>query len=490
MKTKIPMLAMLGLLAMAASCKKDVEKQEDRPLSAGLLVVECPTTDPESRPIVTLPQIISSNMTLNNDTIYQMNGLVYVTTPGGSPTTVLTIQQGTIIRGTAGVTNVTPGGGLVITQGARINAQGTEECPIVFTSYRQFDNPESGDWSGVVILGRAPINTATASGPGITATIEGIPSNPPASALYGGSTPNDTSGTMKYVRIEYPGFELSDNNEINGLTLGGVGCGTVIEHVEVYKSNDDAFEFFGGTVNVRYLVSVDALDDMFDFDNGYVGNIQYALGLSDTSRADFSESNGIETDNNSAGNGNTPQTYASISNMTIIGVANAVKANNLTMPPSGTGKYGRGAHIRRNAGIKICKSIFLGLPRGIHLDGTASQGKYTSGITTFSNVWAHSWNAGNRITGFSSSPDFFACNDTIPSIATFGLNNPFNRQDVNFALPASNSPLLSLECVTACSANSNCGFTFFSESFRGAFNDTDNWAQDIFLGGWVRYYED
>lgn len=503
MKNKFPILVVCaGLLAGAAACNKDAHENKDRSLTAGLLAaVPCPTGSPVGT--VTLSGVITSNRTLSNDTIYQLSGLVYVTTPTGSASpTVLTIEAGTTIRGLAGTTGV-PGGGLVITRGAQINAEGNPTCPIVFTSYRQPQGTaQSGDWAGVIILGGATINTATASGP-TTARVEGIPDNAPASADYGGSNDQDNSGILKYVRIEYAGFALSANNEINGLTLAGVGCGTTIDFVEVYKSNDDAFEFFGGTVNAKHLIAVDALDDMFDTDNGFRGSVQYALGLSDTTRADFSQSNGIESDNNSAGNTNTPQTRPVFSNLTIIGLPNAAKANSTTMPPTGTGLYGRGAHVRRNSAYVMQNSIILGFSRGVELDGTASQANYTSALSCFNNNLFHAYTStaaafagANPATALTTPTGTTLFTGT--NWSAIRLKSPFVRtadgsdgffMPVFNAVPAQNSPALSgvgTGCLSVFCSATTPAFTFDTPAFRGAFGRSDvaanNWAT-----GWSKF---
>ncbi|KAA2241653.1 hypothetical protein F0L74_17395 [Chitinophaga agrisoli] len=504
MKNSFPILvALAALIAGASSCQKDAQKSGDRPVNAGALATACPTGAPTTT--VTLSGVISSSMTLSNNTLYKLQGLVYVTSPVGGPVTTLTIQAGTRIEGQAGVGSA-PGGGLIITRGARINAEGNPTCPIVFTSYRQsLGTAQSGDWAGVILLGAAPINTATGA---TTARVEGIPDNAPASAEYGGTVCTDTSGIFKYVRIEYAGFALSANNEINGLTLAGVGSGTVIDFVEAYKSNDDAFEFFGGTVNAKHLVSVDALDDMFDTDNGFRGSIQYALGMSDTTRADFSESNGIESDNNSAGNGNLPQTKPVFSNMTIIGLPNATLANRTNMPPTGTGLYGR-FQIRRNSSYVLQNSVLLGFKKGIEVDGTASQLNWTNNSMCISHDLIHNYTDLNScflgsnplvkpLLPAPASTIFYAPNGTTSTdeVADLKLKDPFNRSVAGFYMPvfspqaALNSPALSQptssSCLTVLCSGTNPVFTFDAPTFRGAFGRSDvaanNWAT-----GWTKF---
>ncbi len=466
-----------ALCAIGTACQKDKQhKSPNRAVVAGTTALCADTVA-----TATLSGVISANTTLFSNTVYYLSGLVYVS--GGA---TLTIQPGTIIRGLPGTTGV-PGGGLIITRGSKIDAQGTASCPIVFTSYRQpAGTAESGDWAGVIILGSAPIHTETGA---TTAMIEGVPDNPPASAEYGGSNASDNSGILTYVRIEYAGFELSTDNEINGLTLGGVGCGTTLEHIEVYKSKDDSFEFFGGTVNAKWLVSVDGLDDMFDFDFGYSGHIQYALGLSDPNRADKSQSNGIESDNDKNGTTNTPQTLPEIANLTIIGVSNATLAQQTNLPPSGTGSYGRGAHFRRNSGYKLVNSILLGFKWGVHLDNSSASvpgsiNKLNTSEGCFENNLVHGYLiAFNWATPPSASASNTGVTGAVPAS---WLNDPFNRTTPDFALPAAGSPALSSSFYSACLGTGACSFSFLSTDYKGAFGTT-NWATDIIDGGWVKY---
>lgn len=341
----------------------------------------------------TITGVITGNITLKSCKIYKLDGLVYVTNNA-----TVTVEAGTVIKGIKGIPAVppnpgTPGGGLIVTRGSKLVAIGTSTDPIIFTSNEAA--PASGDWGGVVLLGKAPTNHLD------SVKVEGIGGVPPANAYYGGPTnniPGDNSGSLKYVRIEYAGYELSTDNELNGLTLAGVGNGTLLDYIEVYKSKDDAFEFFGGTVNASHLVSIDALDDMFDTDNGYTGTISYAIGVSDPNRADKSQSNGFESDNNATGLTWTPNTHPTYNNVTIIGQPTAAAASITTGLPSGTGKYGRAAHLRRNAEFVINNSIFLGFNYGISQDTALpvvqpphTLSKYLAGISTLTTNYVHAY---------------------------------------------------------------------------------------------------
>ncbi|MBO9634410.1 MAG: hypothetical protein J7578_14950 [Chitinophagaceae bacterium] len=478
-----------------ASCKKNGDKiRNDQPVRAA--AASCDTCTYAN--VDTLRGVITVDRTLNCNTIYYLDGLVYV-----SNNKTLTIQPGTIIYGLPG--NLTsnpriPGGGLIITKGSKINAVGTESCPITFTSYRDGSGtPASGDWSGVVLLGQAPTNNGT------TNIVEGVPSNPPADATYGGNIDNDNSGTLKYVVIKYAGFALSDNNEINGLTMAGVGCGTTIDYVEVFKANDDAFEWFGGTVNASHLIAVDPLDDMFDFDNAYRGHIQFALGLADQSRADQSTSNGIESDNNAGGTVTTIETRPVISNMTLIGYADSTLANSTNR--------GRGNHWRRNTGFMLQNSIVMGFKEGLLLDGNLSQEKYLAAYSSgkvrdsLKRNLVHAYN-GTTASFVTNGPYTTAqfntrallvssidCGDTLfqENLRYTGLNsnagilltNPYVRSTTGFYRPQSTSPAVSTTTAnvgfTSCALPglpNPCSYSFGTVNYVGAFSSSagSDWA--------------
>src|SRR5690606_30859593 len=222
---------------------------------------------------------------------------------------------------------------------------GTPSDPIVFTSGRAPGSRNPGDWGGIILLGNAPTNHAT------TPTIEGG-----VNAQYGGSIPTDNSGVLKYVRIEFAGIAAEPGSEINGLTLGGVGAGTIIENVQVSFGNDDAFEFFGGTVNAKNLISFATADDDFDFDFGYTGKIQFGVSLRKPDFVDAGDAgNGIECDNDGSGTTATPITRPQLSNFTFVGPNDA----------SGTASNHNYANRwRRRAQFVLRNSILMGFQKG------------------------------------------------------------------------------------------------------------------------------
>lgn len=310
----------------------------------------------------TLSGVISTNLTLKSCKIYKLDGLVYV-----ANNATVTIEAGTLIKGVKGIRAggvETAGGALIVTRGSRLNAIGNVTNPIIFTSNEPV--PASGDWGGVVLIGKAPTNY------GASLSIEGVlPSSAPVDITYGGPGNfnfNDNSGILKYVRIEYAGFELTVDNELNGLSLYGVGNGTTLDYIEVYKSKADAFSFTGGTVNASHLLAIDALDDMFYTNLGYTGTISFGFGIADPTRASKNQSNGFESENSFNGAPTAPITHPVYNYMTIVGVPNATAASITNGLPSGSGKYGRAAHLRRNTQFTINRSVFIGFNYGISQD--------------------------------------------------------------------------------------------------------------------------
>ena len=305
---------------------------------------------------------ITNNTIWTANNTYLLQGQIYVTNGA-----TLTIQPGTHILGDKSVA----GSGLFITQGSKLVADGTAANPIVFTSNQPANGRGLGDWGGVILMGRASYNGVSATyGAGI-GNIEGITEGP-NTQFGGGANPNDNdnSGVLRYVRIEFAGYVYFQNKEINGLTLGAVGRGTTIDNVQVSFANDDAFEWFGGTVNCRHLVSYRNLDDDFDTDNGFSGKIQFGLvvrdpNISDNPAVSNSTSEGFESDNNASGDNATPQTSAIFSNITFVGPLRGNVSNSSTVANG----YRRGARIRRNSGLKIYNSLFMDALRGIHIDG-------------------------------------------------------------------------------------------------------------------------
>lgn len=307
---------------------------------------------------VNVSGVLTGNVTWTPANVYLLQGVVYV-----DSTATLTIQPGTVIRGD----NATANSSLLVQRGGKLIAEGTVCNPIVFTSNKAVGARAPGDWGGIIVLGRAKHNLGQQN------LIEGLSAANPRN-FHGGTDDNDNSGILKYVRIEYGGFVFAANNEINGLTLGSVGRGTEIDYVQTSFINDDAFEWFGGTVNAKHLVAYRCLDDDFDTDNGYSGTVQYALGIKDPAIADnpsVSTSEGWESDNDASGTNQalSPKTSGSFYNVTQIGAFRcASNADATGVQPSANG-FRRGARIRRNSDLKIYNSILMNNWRGLFIDG-------------------------------------------------------------------------------------------------------------------------
>lgn len=260
---------------------------------------------------------IASDYVMTNDKYYEISGLIHVLSGA-----TLTIQPGTCIRGSQ--SNL---GGIIITQGAKIMAVSDRYHPVVITSGKAPGARVRGDWAGLLILGNASTNL-----PSGQRRFEALPSDP--LALYGGVPANDAdnSGSIRYMRVEYAGYNYLPDQEINGVTFGGVGSSSHFDYMQSSFANDDAFEWFGGTCNHKYLIAFSGTDDDFDMDEGYRGKLQYLLGLRNAGVTETSPGgacNGLEHDNNTNLGTPTavnptvtaplPTTMPTISNMTLVG---------------------------------------------------------------------------------------------------------------------------------------------------------------------------
>jgi hypothetical protein len=329
----------LATVIVTTSCKKDDDKNDPAPTNQN--------------------EILSGDLTtrtLDASKKYLLQGNVFVRS--GQK---LTIPEGTVIFG-----DKRTKGTLVIDEGGQIEAIGTAEKPIVFTSEQEEGERDKGDWGGIVMLGRANCNQNRPA-------IEGVTPEVRFGTFQSEANNTESSGTLKFVRIEFAGIALSPNNETNSLTMGGVGSGTVIENVQVSYGGDDGFEWFGGTVNGKNLVSFGTWDDDFDCDFGWSGNVQYGLAIRDPFSADQSGSNAFECDNDAAGNNVTPYTSGVFSNITVLGprmdTTNAISGN-----------YQHAMHLRRRTAISLFNSVVTGFPTMFRLDGLSTQTQYENGV--------------------------------------------------------------------------------------------------------------
>ncbi len=435
--------------------------------------------------------VFTGKQTLKKGT-YTLKGFVYV-----ADGAVLTIEPGTVIKGDKQTM-----ASLIVERGGKLIAQGTEDAPIVFTSAQPKGSRKPGDWGGLILCGKAPHNAGEAQ-------IEGGPRT-----KHGGNDAHDNSGVLSYVRVEFAGYPYATDQEINGVTLGSVGDGTKVDHVQVSYSNDDSFEWFGGTVNCKNLVAFNGWDDEFDTDNGFSGHVQYCLSIRDPHIADKSQSNGFESDNDASGSTATPTTSAVFSNVTFIGpkqvdasFANTADyINGGSMNPnngSGLGKYQAAMQIRRGSRLNCVNSIALGWPIGLIIDSekgdTRDQAK--NGNIRLQNIWF----ANMDVTGSDANKEYrdvlvnyvdkkAVADETQQSYSTtFFLSqtgnkvttaaemlltgkNIFTGVNADF-MPAVGSPLLNAASFSGISSS-----WFDKVSFIGAFSATDNW-----LSGWTNF---
>lgn len=418
-----------------------------------------------SQTTITVSGHITSNTTWTASNIYLLDGYVHVDSGF-----TLTIEPGTIVKGKADTGGGTTLSTLLIDRGAKINAVGTVSQPIVFTSEKAPGARTYGDWGGIVLCGRATINV-----PGGQAEVEGTPAG---TALYGGPDDTDSSGVMKYVRIEFGGIPLQPNKEINGITFAGIGSKTVIDYIQVSVVGDDAFEWFGGTVNCKHLISYKNWDDDFDTDFGYRGKVQWAVALRDSNVADpGSGSNGFESDNDASGSTNTPFTAPIFSNVTHIGPL-------ATASTVGNSNFKRSMHLRRNTHLSVHNSIFMGMPIAFLLDGSAAEANATNNdLQVRNHVFAGCQDSFKVASGsvFDLSAWYrtgsFA-NEYHAAVSDPMLTDPFNYTAPNF-MPTGSSPMISGADFT--NGNLNGDAWFATTTYRGAFGTTD-WTS-----GWANW---
>jgi PKD repeat protein len=414
--------------------------------------------------------VVSGNIDINgtttwtNDNIYILSGFVKVTAND-----TLVIEPGTIIKG-----DLVTKGSLIIERDAYLHAEGTPEQPIVMTSQKAPGQRSYGDWGGLILCGRGAVNSPANGGNGTAAgeaVVEGG-----VGSIYGGGAnpePNDNSGVIRYVRIEFGGIPFQPNSEINGLTMCAVGNGTTIDHVQVSYCGDDAFEWFGGHVNVKNIIAYRNWDDDFDTDFGYQGNVQFALSIRDPQIADQSGSNGFESDNDAAGSTATPNTRAKFSNVTIVGPY----AFNATV----NSNYKRALHLRRRTETSAFNSVFTGYPVGLLIESTSTQTNAANGALKFKNSVIAQMNDSlacltsanpNNINGGFNITNFFNANNNslINSTSELGFNS-VNLDNPDFSLS------------TGSILNTGADFTdaylqdaFFTPvNFRGAIG-SDDWT--------------
>ena len=428
----------------------------------------CTVTVSEDAPAViedTLEGNITADRTISAANKSFLKGFVYVKSGA-----TLTIEAGSVIKGIS-VASGERAASLIIEPGAKIIAEGTVDKPIVFTSDKEPGKRVTGDWGGLIICGNARVNRTNQP------TIEGGPGT-----HYGNTTSDEfngeSSGKLKYVRIEFAGYPLEPDKEINGLTFGGVGSGTEVEFVQVSYSNDDSYEWFGGTVNAKHLIAYKGWDDDFDTDYGYTGKLQFLLSVRDKDIADTSDSNGFESDNDGDGSTNTPFTKPVFSNVTLIGpfygkVSDRTQAEVEAKTADAAngakgGKYQAAMHLRRNSSLNIYNSVFTGWPYGLR--ATDKKGQANDGIAIENVIFAGMWK--NFYEDEKVSENFFnrAGNNTV-------LEN--TRQII-----AKDGDYSSVVADAVKGADfSKLADSFFEKvTYKGAFDGTNDWTE-----GWTNW---
>ena len=392
-----------------------------------------------------------ADVTWTRDYLWVLDGLVFV-----NENQSLRIQSGTVVKGKTG--DGKNASALVVARGGQLFAEGTAEQPIIFTTVKDdLSTPDDlapnfrGGWGGIIVMGRAPLNTT----PTVLA-VEGITANEIRNQ-YGGSDPDDSSGVLRYVSIRYGGTILEKGNEINGLTLAGVGRGTTVEYVEVYNNQDDGFEFFGGTVNPRYLVSAFTTDDSFDIDQGYRGTGQFWLAVQNSVYADHAgEHDGGES--RYGGEDSTPYATPQVYNATYVG--------------SGVDGSGSTAlNLRDNFAGSYFNSVFMdgGTNAGLQVEDLASgedsrERWLADELRHENNLW---WNMG---------PDYDGSTTTFEDIIQLTRDDDGNlvgdggtafRDNLAQYLRDENNQLLSASPIASIDRNENGVITSFNPLAAG-----------------------
>lgn len=436
-------------------------------------------------PVIALEGNLATQ-TLDASKRYLLKGQVFI-----RDGVTVTIPAGTVILGDK-ATKAT----LIVDRGGKLICNGTQTNPVVMTSSQGPGERDKGDWGGLVILGKAFTNQNTATG---EPAVEGI-----SPAVFFGANnranDNDNSGTYKYLRVEYAGIELTPNNETNSITMGGVGNGTIMEHCMVSFGGDDGFEWFGGSINGKYLISHSTWDDDFDGDYGWSGKVQFGLVVRNPFYADQSQSNAFEIDNGPNDNDTGAGTYttATFSNITVYGPRDrdgrTISANNV-----------HAVDLRRRVAASIFNSVFGGFPAGVRFNQASVLANYQNGLGVLANniliaSGANTYAAGSGVAAADVQAYFTDAsrNNTTLGIptqaneATFysdlglRIDNFFARYQIatypsnpNFTLTSGTSTLASGASFT----NAKLQDSYFTTTtYRGAFDTTTDWTD-----GWAEF---
>ncbi|MEM9158997.1 MAG: hypothetical protein AAGB46_08085 [Verrucomicrobiota bacterium] len=429
---------------------------------------------------------ISSDTVWTADNTYILDDQIYIIDGA-----VLTIEPGTVIKGAPSATAATA---LIVTRGSKIYAAGTSDAPIIFTAEDDLLDGSLGPdqtslWGGVIILGAAPVNSQklgiakdSSATPAVDFTVENIEglTNSPDNDYteFGGTDPDDNSGIFRYVSIRHGGAVVGSNNEINGLTMGGVGRGTIIEFVEVFANKDDGFEWFGGTVDARFLVAAFGNDDSFDYDQGWRGKGQFWFTIGDTGlvASEAMDHAGEHDGTVDFSSEETERGLGTIYNATYIG----------------TGSEDEGIfEVSDDAGVRYYNSIFRDFAKhGVDVladaeDGLIDQEDGVARIDFESNIW---WNIGNG--GTLNTTDVLSTNAVLTALLVSASKNNAIEDPMFYGISRTTDGGLDPRPVMASGAWSNTRFDYPNDpwyiqaDYQGAFGET-NW-----LYGWTKLSQD
>jgi hypothetical protein len=399
------------------------------------------------KPVIVVTGEITGNDTWTANNYYVLRGAVFVRNGA-----TLNIAAGTRIIGEAGSV-----GTLIVERGGRLNAIGTRDQPIVFTSDQRIGARARGDWGGLIINGRAPVNIPGGEGVGEADT-----------GVYGGNQPNDNSGTIRYVRVEFAGVEFSPDNELNGIAFQGVGRGTTVDHVQIHMNRDDGLEWFGGTVDIKYAVVSNAADDSFDWTQGWIGRAQFIAIHQKSDDGDW----GIEADNNEANFNYLPRAHPQIYNMTICGDNDTAEG----------GEAFRAVLFRRGTAVTFRNFLVRARTTGMQIDNPDTIAQVNNGTTQIGAgvIWGATTNLHSSVAPFVANgrfPNVLAGGD--PS--AIGLSRNCHRHDSPDFKPTSIATLAGGQLAPIQPPND--GF-FEPVTFIGAVPPPpeDDWTQ-----GWTSY---
>jgi hypothetical protein len=395
--------------------------------------------------VIVISGDITRNMTLKRKKTYLLQGGVFVRSGAK-----LTIKAGTTI-------NCDTGSFLVVDKGAKIIAKGTAERPIVFTSAQPASQRRRGDWGGIIFNGNAPINVTG-----------GVAEGEGGTGAYGGTDPDDNQGTMRYVRVEWAGFPISPDNELNGFAFQGAGSGGTFEFLEALNGGDDGFEWFGGTANARNIVSVGSLDDSIDWTFGWTGKVQFAVVQQRADGAGVAD-RGIEADNNETDFGLTPRSSPQLANVTLVGDTDPEFAGSTF-----------GLELRRGTAGELRNFIVMNFKNvGLRISDQATYDQFGDGALDLQGFIFFNNREGENFSGTTADAlvgkglaELRILDDVDPQLA-----NPASTSAPDFR-PAAGSP--ALDPANVAPAFDDAFFT--AAPYVGAFDATTNW-----LSGWTSF---